>query len=446
MGDGVFREYEMMRTRLGLPGLALVVMTCVTANARAGTTLSGRMLSKRETIAATKFEAGDSSVLSLYRRANPDARQDLWEIISDPKKASQHASALMMIGYVGGDEDPSKIEALLNSTARKPFGHLSRMAAEAAIAATAIMSKRGNKNATQLLEKMKSIKFWKDKHSLFVHPKILEKNPEERLWALYFVGEGFCYSGEKDFGAIVNSLKSQASGAREKAFVDRYIRKKRLDSISGVIRKAEAAEPPKKLLALVKALAAKNARSESDPGKARDDGVARTAKRDIGNSITTDIDAALSVYEDCLEAMRKRNYRYLALHLADNGRPFIRTATPTKERIAKVSGSLVALQDSMAKTVKLHEDMKASSVKYSNAIARYSQEMIVEELGRGSGKLGDVRRRSTVTVTVSINGAEKALRAFGRVNRSGVTFDSQGRLQIVMVLVNNRWHWNPFLW
>lgn len=428
--------------------MSLTASVCVlgAVHAHAGASLSGRTLSQRDTIAATLIEASELSILAVYRQANPGAKADLWKIVGESKRVAHHPGALMMIGYTGGKEDIGKIETLLKKAAKRPYGYYLRKTAQAAINATAIMSRRGVPGATELLTRMRSAHFWKDKHSLFAHPTNLKKHPEERLWGLYYVAQGYCLSGEKDLEGVVRAMKAQAEGAAERDFVNKRITKAHLETMRKAIQKAEAGKPPKRLLGLIRALSVKMGGSTTKPANGAGSGVARTVKRDEENSITNDISDALSVYEDCVKAMKEKDYNYLALHLANNGRPWVRAVVPTKDQVKLAAKRLAALQGDIEKTLKLHKALKAAKVSYGNAIVRYRQEAIVEELGRGSGRFGDVRRESTVMITLSINGAESVLEGFGRVNKRGTSFDSKGRLQIVLLLKNRRWHWNPFCW
>lgn len=176
-----------------------------------------RLLTIEETVGLA-FYAGTPPC--VMRRANPEARDTIFGILSDPSLGDFHLQAANSLGYVCQSSDIGRIEDEIACRASKPATLPTMRDKDVVTAlcmALAIMDLRGIEGAAPALRRMATEAYWHDLGAVYYPPggaaAIVTDADIYRSSAISAYG----WTGRSDVEELVRSALASATGGRKRS-------------------------------------------------------------------------------------------------------------------------------------------------------------------------------------------------------------------------------------
>jgi hypothetical protein len=376
-------------------------------------------------------------------RANPDARPELYRILSDTTQGKDWRAVLRFFYFVGQDDDVPRIVARME----QKEGILDRydqvMVTEAFYALAGIRA-RGSELARKKLDEMMFPDYWKTrKFRLHVdRPKYYSFENEMIMYVL----TGRAYALEDDFPQKAQAVIARIGDPAQQGMMK--------DTVDGVIRVHNAAlNGPLRLV--------KGSRLSVVPNSAMPEHVAKpspqptnatgTAKNSSQSNSNDDllhlIDQALIAYERISKAFVSQEWDKCAPWMADTEKPLMPVETIRNEEnikafvevfIQKVKPTTISRITGILKEVKALE-LGPAEIEIMNT-SKFT------ELDRGSGKYGPIAMKTTTIVRIPYLKSEalgqKYFTSPPPPRSRSITQDKQ--LIIMMIKIGDDWFWQPF--
>lgn len=385
-------------------------------------------LTDRETLGAVFLNDAGGFKYNMYKKANEDVKEDLYDVLENNQLADRHFNVIAMLGYIGNKKDADYLIKRFGSYK----GALTR-SQKTDVYMTFIslgqMGKRGIPGAENILKKMVEPKFWSKARFKWSDDPRTHSLPFEYELVVRALS-GYALLPNVNLEEKITHLASLLEGEEEmiiKAFLLRASPK----SINGNTRdmlKSEEESVSSETRSILIAMYQKNA----DNFKRK---LVALSEEEIEFSTKMSKEALKEFLVFSSGILKKEHNNMLANKGFLDGGRVLETSRILKSKaeyfrdLERQETPLIMLENRI--------DPKAYSIKQS---VKYSFDNI-DNIKNGGVKA------EIIDVTFVLNGSKNVVtKCFPRGNSSSSTFNADGELVVVMRRINGNWYWQPFGW
>lgn len=393
------------------------------------------LLSVQETLELIpkSYHTDPKSYYKRCKRADPAARAQMYRMLTDPQPPYPPPCIAQFFGYVGKQEDVSKLCELIRSH-RGVLDLTEKGVVISTLGALAIMSSRKIPGAADTMQRMMQPGYWSDVKFRLV--------PKHKAGTLRFENEmayrallQYAWSLDPAIEAKARALVARTDDPEQKRLMEA-----RRSGVIAVYRNlchrvervgswlGDASETTR--------LSQPAARTTTQP-TVRADGVARL------------VDEAVEAYETARAAMMSDRYETLAKMLAHEGEPLLPPEEQTDQALDRLVKQLRGPAMGASKTKALLEALAKCKTAYGPAQVEWRSKITVREKARNAGRYEAFDRNERVVVQLPLLGSEAVAERHVPTVRGDCrrTIDPATRQFIAyMIRENGQWFWNAFLW
>lgn len=191
---------------------------------RAGAASSSVKLTKAETMGLLELGRGDHFSLSVYRHANPEAREQLQTFFARHQSNIPMKNAVLALGYIGDEKAAETVATWIEGLTGElthTREHDEQGALHSSCVSLGLMARRGVKAAERLLSKYSELDFWR-KREIRWFPKGAATVQPGEYDALCQVLLGRAIAGDKQLEAAATRIITDAAARGDRIQAQRF--------------------------------------------------------------------------------------------------------------------------------------------------------------------------------------------------------------------------------
>lgn len=403
-------------------------------------TPSRNELSIQETLAVALYRPTDSQILHIYSRANNQAKAQLYRLLQDiPENRIAHTGVVMMLGYVGGDEDAKKLQDLVQERFTGVLAGGQDSLLHATFFSLSVMARRGVRPAQDIVDQMMTPSYWANARFRWLPKDIASKitaYPPFEYKTASFVLVSYARAGNLDV---------RGKAARMMSFIDDPAIKRQVSAITAYLLNDQArseqvlAQEQRKLteddrrniawLSAAHSALIKNAIGIRPP--------LNEGESPLSVSYANIVREARKTLDEVSSQLRSNAMNALVQRLSVEQRPGIDPAQVEIRLKARFMGDFA--RQKLAFQSLLERNLSPSHIRVKR-LRRYAFD------GLEDGQLVRPRQGLTWRVAFTYDGTAEVGRVLFWGRRGGETVAQDGTLTVVLVKSGDRWLWRPFGW
>lgn len=440
--------------------IILLVAICFFAsfyvNGAENPSVNSNRLSVQETIGAAFIRPEDGGLpWNLYSRANPDAKAQLYEILSNPNLKEHHPGVWKILGYIGDTSDVKRIERSLENDYSGILTEQEKTIVRAYFDALGLMSGRDIKEAQALVEKLMKVAYWETAKFRWF-PNEVKAKPGFEYEMISLVLKGYSLSGREDMAGMALDIVKSINDPGLREYMQGRVDPTRLAYEAKAVRIAEKKEvsDQDRLLAagyfdgnLDSPAPVKNPVANTNPkanqsGKSGQDRVPSPAlktefipEQDV-KFIKIISKEAIEGFEQIKIAVLAGNVDAVIGHLLDDGRII------DEKRLQRSGVEYKEDLEIEQEVFQSLADLKTSPANFKvERNTSYQFSSIAED-----GSLIDPTGTEVIAVSFELTGTGEIGKKLFPKRLNNLTISQDGILIVVMKKINDKWYWNPFGW
>ncbi len=400
----------------------------------------------------------------LLQRANPDARQALYEFLEDEVFKWHHPQAIRILGWIGESSDVVELREMIDRF-EGPLQALNRRRVEAVFQAWATMARRDIPGAEEEIARFCMPEAWNSAPFSWQDPALLEEHPEYAYDGPIHAIRTYSVVGEGNMKELREQLLREVEdpGARHRInyyLTDKYVLpaiQKREEQEARPVTDRDREQLRGVLTRVRAAVAGQETASGREEGPRQTDAEeaqeTAAAAGPLSPETTADvreiIEEGLAAYHRFVGEWISEDYDSLLQRLLNNDRPVY------PEKLKRDHKEHLKDDLNLERPLIMAAQRKGlfEATRYRNFRVSMTLSASLEQIGTAEEREAPRAEGSeTITLLFEIPGSaetwDEFLRQVGRGVGGGseMTFTLEEDLQVYMKRINGTWYWNPFGW